>query len=54
MNLPHRWTTFTARFDLTKEVLSHRANILTFLLIRLLLMSAMVVGFSRYAFDLHP
>jgi hypothetical protein len=54
MNLPHRWTTFTARFDLTEAVLSHRANILTFLVIRFLLMSALVIGFSWYAFDLHP
>jgi predicted Na+-dependent transporter len=54
MNLIPRWSTLTARFDALEAVLSRRASMLTFLVIRFLLMSAMVVGFSWYAFDLHP
>jgi hypothetical protein len=54
MNLLHRWSSFTARFDATETVLVNKANMLTFLVIRFLLMSALVVGFSWSAFGLHP
>jgi hypothetical protein len=38
----------------TDAALTRPANMFTFLVIRFLVMSAMVVGFSWYAFDLHP
>ena len=54
MNLLHRLSSFTSRLDPTEALVSRKANMLTFLVIRFLLMSALVVGFSWYAFDLHP
>ena len=54
MNIPPRWSALTTRLDAMEVVLSRKANMLIFLVIRFLLMSAMVVGFSWYAFDLHP
>jgi hypothetical protein len=41
-------------FATADDRLSRKTNMFTFLLIRFLLMSAMVVGFSWYAFDVHP
>ena len=54
MTIHERWTAFTARFDFAEAMLSRKFNPLIFLVIRFLLMSAMVVGFSWYALDLHP
>jgi len=48
------WSSLASRFDWVETLLSRKANMLTFLVIRFLLMSAMVVGFSWYTFDLHP
>lgn len=41
-------------FELVDAVLSRKINMLIFLLIRFLVMSAMVVGFSWLALDTHP
>lgn len=54
MNLLNRWTPFTSRLDPREALLSRKANMLIFLLICFLLMSALVVGFSWSAFGLHP
>jgi hypothetical protein len=54
MNFIQNWSSFASRFDLVETVVSRKANMLAFLVIRFLLMSALVVGFSWYAFDLHP
>jgi len=54
MNLLLRWSSFTSRLDPTEALVSRKANMLTFLVIRFLLMSALVVGFSWSAFGLHP
>jgi hypothetical protein len=54
MNLLLRWSAIASRLDATEAVLSRKVNMLAFLVIRFLLMSAMVVGFSWYAYDLHP
>ena len=42
------------RFTALEERLSRKANMITFLVIRFLLMSAMIVGFRWFALDLHP
>jgi hypothetical protein len=54
MNLLNRWTPFTPRLDPSEALVSRKANMLTFLVIRFLLMCALVVGFSWSAFGLHP
>jgi len=41
-------------FDVVEHVLSRKVNMLIFLLIRFLIMSAMVVGFSWVALDIQP
>jgi hypothetical protein len=54
MNLLLRWSSFSSRLDPAEALVSRKANMLTFLVIRFLLMSALVVGFSWSAFGLHP
>ena len=54
INFIQNWSSFASRFDLVETVVNRKANMLAFLVIRFLLMSALVVGFSWYAFDLHP
>lgn len=45
---------FSRPFDAVEVLLSRKLNMLIFLLIRFLVMSAMVVGFSWVSLGLHP
>jgi hypothetical protein len=54
MTLDPRLRSLFRPFDAWEPVLSRKGNMLTFLLIRFLLMSAMVVGFSWIALGLVP
>jgi hypothetical protein len=54
MKLFSRLTSLFPSFGAVEVVLSRKVNMLIFLLIRFLIMSAMVVGFSWVALDIHP
>lgn len=42
------------RLDAIESIMSRKENMISFVLIRFVLMSGMVVGFSWYAFNLNP
>ncbi len=54
MQTPSFLDSLRRRFATAEDQLSRKANMLIFLVIRFVLMSAMVVGFSWFALDLHP
>lgn len=42
------------RITALEQAMSRRSSMLTFLVVRFVLMSAMVVGFTWYSFELRP
>jgi hypothetical protein len=42
------------RLDAIESIMSRKENMIIFVLIRFVLMSGMLVGFSWYAFNLNP
>lgn len=53
-DLPASFRTLQERISGFEQRLTDRSNALTFLVIRFLLMSALVVGFTWYALELSP
>jgi hypothetical protein len=52
--LRHLFQPFNTRVGRLGQALSRPANAIIFLVVRFVLMSGMVVGFSWYAFNLSP
>ena len=53
-SLPSLLKPLSSRVEAVEESLSRPANAITFLVVRLVLMSGMVLGFSWYAFHSMP
>ena len=52
--LPSLLQPFNRRVEAVEQSLSRPTNAITFLIVRFVLMSGMVLGFSRYAFHSMP